>query len=812
MAFLSPTLRHRYFTAAGLPLAGGKIWSYAAGTTTPLPTFTDRSETTQNANPLILDANGEGQMWLSSSAYKFVLMDSSDVVQWTVDSVRSAQNATFEAIQPLTTKGDLLGHSGAQAQRFPVGTDGHVLTADSPSTNGVKWALPHPLTTKGDLFTFGAAIAARLPVGTDGQVLIADSAEATGLKWGAATGGGGAENYISNSNAEVNTAGWLVDSVSAAARPSGALTGTSTGLTFTRTTTNPLNGIASFLISKDAVNRQGRLAYYNLTLPAKSKAKVMSIRFPYRVVSGTFVVGSTSVDSDCIVYVRQYNGSTYTWSEPSSFKFLSNSTTLADEFRAEFQTLSDTISADLVFYVATTSASAWVLAIDDVNLGPSNYVYGTPITDFNTQRAFTSNITTNTTFTASSAKNGDRLVVMAQWTFSGVNTQAGPGSVVLAGLTIDSTKLPSSNRTAVGQWYARNAGSGASSSGAVISAISSGGATLVFLEGFSPSANLPYTIASGHEVSAEFAVPIAGWSSSVQMSDQTDTRIVAASAARATSGFAVGTGATKVQWNSTLSDTHGALDTTTNYRYTVPVAGKYQFSGAISFAATASFTGYSIILYKNGAGLKTQTGIGSASTSAGGAFNFDDVAVVGDYYEVYVTTTGAASTILSGASINGGSTWDIKRISGPSAIAASETVAVKYTTSTARTINNTTPTIIYENKVLDTHAAYNTSTGVFTVPVGGTYIFLGGFGLTGVATTVGHNNILRVFVDGALATDLAAAIATTTSSVTWRSYGSTSLPLLAGQLVTFRFYADTTNTLLASQPESNHISIARIGL
>jgi C1q domain len=188
MAFLPPTLRQRYFNAAGLPLAGGKIWSYAAGTTTPLPTFTDKTETTQNANPYILDANGEGQIWLSSSAYKIVLMDANDVVQWTVDNVRSAQNATFEAIQPMTTKGDLIGHTGAQAQRIPVGTDGFVLTADSPSTNGVAWALPHPLTTKGDIFTRGAAIAARLPVGSNGQFLSADSAEATGLKWVAAPG------------------------------------------------------------------------------------------------------------------------------------------------------------------------------------------------------------------------------------------------------------------------------------------------------------------------------------------------------------------------------------------------------------------------------------------------------------------------------------------------------------------------------------------------------------------------------------------------------------------------------------------------
>ena len=46
-----------------------------------------------------------------------------------------------------------------------------------------------PLTTKGDLFTFSTTNA-RLGVGTNGHVLTADSAEATGLKWAAAAGGG----------------------------------------------------------------------------------------------------------------------------------------------------------------------------------------------------------------------------------------------------------------------------------------------------------------------------------------------------------------------------------------------------------------------------------------------------------------------------------------------------------------------------------------------------------------------------------------------------------------------------------------------
>jgi hypothetical protein len=85
---LLPVLKQRYLDANGNPLAGGKLYSYQAGTTTPQATYTDSGGLTANANPVVLDANGEANVWVDPElSYKFVLKNSSDATQWTVDNV-----------------------------------------------------------------------------------------------------------------------------------------------------------------------------------------------------------------------------------------------------------------------------------------------------------------------------------------------------------------------------------------------------------------------------------------------------------------------------------------------------------------------------------------------------------------------------------------------------------------------------------------------------------------------------------------------------------------------------------------------------
>jgi hypothetical protein len=88
MALLSPAPKLQFFGTDGLPLVGGKLYTYAAGTTTPIATYTDNTQASLNTNPIILDSNGQADVWLSETVtYKYTLTDADNVPLFTVDYV-----------------------------------------------------------------------------------------------------------------------------------------------------------------------------------------------------------------------------------------------------------------------------------------------------------------------------------------------------------------------------------------------------------------------------------------------------------------------------------------------------------------------------------------------------------------------------------------------------------------------------------------------------------------------------------------------------------------------------------------------------
>jgi hypothetical protein len=100
----------QFFTNTGAVLTGGKIYTYAAGTTTPATTFTSSQGTTAWTNPIVLDAAGRvptgGEIWLTDGiTYKFVLRDANDVLIATYDNISgiNSNSVSFTNQQQIIT-------------------------------------------------------------------------------------------------------------------------------------------------------------------------------------------------------------------------------------------------------------------------------------------------------------------------------------------------------------------------------------------------------------------------------------------------------------------------------------------------------------------------------------------------------------------------------------------------------------------------------------------------------------------------------------------------------------------------------------
>jgi hypothetical protein len=167
----------QFFDNNGTILSGGKLYTYSAGSTSPLTTYTSSSAATLNPNPIILDSAGRvpAEVWVNSSSIaKFVLKDSNDVLIGTWDNIPSLVSSlnltgtnngvvyfnsvgTFTSGSNLTFDGANLGVSGAA-------TIGSNLNVTGPSsltgnvTAGGTLSVTGGTTLSGTLTTYGNTI------------------------------------------------------------------------------------------------------------------------------------------------------------------------------------------------------------------------------------------------------------------------------------------------------------------------------------------------------------------------------------------------------------------------------------------------------------------------------------------------------------------------------------------------------------------------------------------------------------------------------------------------------------------------------
>ena len=135
----------QFFDDNGDPLTGGLLYTYAAGTTTPLTSYSDSTGATPNANPIVLDSAGRvsGEVWLTTgSSYKLVLKTSAGVTIWTNDNIAGIPASS---ITSLRLNGSTSGYvdlvtvpvAGANTITFPAAT-GTVLLDPNTAFTGTS--------------------------------------------------------------------------------------------------------------------------------------------------------------------------------------------------------------------------------------------------------------------------------------------------------------------------------------------------------------------------------------------------------------------------------------------------------------------------------------------------------------------------------------------------------------------------------------------------------------------------------------------------------------------------------------------------
>lgn len=135
-AVLLPQGKQQYFTSAGVPLVGGKVFTYDAGTTNPRTTWADAGQIAPNTNPIILDARGEATIFWSG-AYKVVIKDALDNVIWTVDGISSLLTSLAQSLIPALNNTYDLGSAAFAWRQLYLGPNG--APALDPSGNIGYW-------------------------------------------------------------------------------------------------------------------------------------------------------------------------------------------------------------------------------------------------------------------------------------------------------------------------------------------------------------------------------------------------------------------------------------------------------------------------------------------------------------------------------------------------------------------------------------------------------------------------------------------------------------------------------------------------
>lgn len=517
---------------------------------------------------------------------------------------------------------------------------------------------------------------------------------------GSGSGQGGI-NYLNsstssdNSDFEATVGNWLAYADAAGNLPVDGTGGSPTTIC-ARTTSSPLRGNGSFLITKGASNLQGEGCSLDFSIdPADALfPQMQSISFDYSG-SSFFHYGSNQVTdlSDIGIYIIDKTSGEVI--QPANF-ILDG----AGHFGASFQPNFNHSDYRIALHIESTNASAWTLEADNFSVGPGQKQVGAIVTDFQSYIPALASWGSATSVNIKWRRVGDSAEIAGSFVTGTVSGSAAEIDLPL-GLSMDSTVA---TNQVIGLGFGDN-----TTVNYPFVILGTAGNTQAFIGLSTVSSTSPFTLfaangiaVNGQLVSFNFKVKISGWSSNVQMSSDAGPPVIAASY-NLSSSLSV-TANTPIPYDTMLVDTTGAVS---SGQFHVQVSGNYQVSAVLAGSGGGSITVY---VAKNGSNFSYLSTFGASNFVSSG--NIVVPAVAGDVIDLRPDST---------ATVSGGivSNFSVSKIQSSATIAQDADVFARVGVA----ISNPVPTgiVAFQTVSKDTTGSYNTSTGLFTCPISGEY-------------------------------------------------------------------------------------------
>lgn len=619
------------------------------------------------------------------------------------------------------------------------------------------------------------------------------------------------KNYIANGGAEMGTAGWYGCNVGSLTN--GIPLGTSAPATVATShivltaeatpapspSPGPISGTKSFVMTQGSSVATGDGICYNIGKFDNSDAShSISLNFNYVNTAGTPAMAGLSTDSYAVALYAANSAGTGLFIQPAvPFAF-----TGSGKAQASFQLNSDSKTGVVAIY-SPVSASGLKLVLDDFSLGSKNTSSGAVLTNMVSWTPTFTGLGTVTSIDLKSRRVGDRLEFSGTFTcgtpaastasmtlgYNGGNSNVVMDSVKTQAIAIGRVESNANASTYYGWTVLANPG--ASNVGFGFQSSTTSGV------GFSNGNAMGWV--SGTVVQVNGSVPIVGWAANTIQSSEASPDVITAqintlSSTTVTSG-------TALQFTGTTYDSFGIIQANGVLR--APVTGYYDlFVGGMY----ANITAFNLGVAVNGSVLTNQTMVITTSN----LYQSTQISLKrGDLVTLVPSSTSATGT-TAGISVT------ITKRSGSATIQQTDSVNARYVfggnsnlpNATGETLTSTYATY---TKIKDTHAAFNTTSGVYTVKVGGTY-----------------RASLRAYVSpstgssGTMSVSLSQAGSATLTSSGYSAFGAVSgftsadvtddFTCVAGDTITLSAIQNNgSNNLPLGGSSGNSFSIERIG-